>query len=96
MTVAQAEDAQMRVPLGDVNLNTEAGAKSALARIESRADDFCDANSGRQPLERAQASNRCVAAMTRKGVTKLDAPLVTALLDRETGVSTTQFAVLNH
>jgi UrcA family protein len=95
VTAAQAEDGQMRVPLADVNLGTEAGAKSALARIENTADNFCDANAGRQTLERSQVSDRCVATMTRKGVSTLDAPMVTALLDRQTGVATSQYAALD-
>lgn len=92
----QAQDDQMRVPLASVNLDTEAGAKSALGRIEDKATIFCDADAGRQTLERTQISDRCVASMTRKGVATLDAPLVTALLDRQTGVSTTQYAALNN
>jgi UrcA family protein len=95
VTVAQAEDGQMRVPLAGVNLDTEAGAKTALTRIENSADRFCDGNAGRQTLERSQISDRCAASMTRKGVTTLDAPLVTARLDRQTGVSTSQYAALS-
>src|ERR1700751_4254189 len=80
-TAAWSEDGQMRVPLGDLNMTTPEGAHVALARIELSAADFCDANAGRQSLERSKYVDRCVADMTRKSVTPPHAPLVTALLD---------------
>lgn len=80
-TAAWAEDGQMRVSLGDVNTGTTEGAKTALARIEFSAGTFCDADAGRQSLERSAAVNRCMANMTRKSVAQLNAPMVTALLD---------------
>jgi len=81
MTAAQAEDGQMRVKLGDLNLATDDGAKTALVRIQSQADSFCEVSSGRQSLERVAVENRCVTSMTRKSVAQLNAPLVTALLE---------------
>jgi UrcA family protein len=81
MTAAQAEDGQMRVRLGGLNLATADGAKMALTRIQLQADNFCEVSSGRQTLERVAVENRCVASMTRKSVAQLNAPLVTALLD---------------
>jgi UrcA family protein len=80
MTAARAEDGQMRVKLADLNLATDAGAKTALARIRWNAASFCDAGAGRQSLERSGAVDRCVGTMTRKSVAQLNAPLVTALL----------------
>ena len=88
---AQAEDARMRVKVSDINVTTEDGARTALARIRSGAAEFCDASAGRQGLERTAIVNRCVAEMTRKGVEGLHAPLVTALLDRQ-AVSQTRIA----
>jgi UrcA family protein len=80
-TAAWSDDGQMRVALGDLNMATPEGAHFALARIERSAANFCDANAGRQSLERTAKVDRCVADMTRKSVTQLRAPLVTALLD---------------
>jgi UrcA family protein len=80
-SAVQAEDAQMRVKLADLNMSTEADAKAALARIEYSAGDFCEQTSGREPLDRMYVKTRCVAAMTRKSVKQLNAPMVTALLD---------------
>lgn len=81
MTAARAEDSQMRVKLGDLNLATSGGAAAALDRIQSQADNFCEAASGREPLERTAVVGRCVSQMTRKSVAQLNAPLVTALLE---------------
>lgn len=83
VTAASAEDAQMHVKVTDINLTTDAGAKSALARIRFSAAQFCERDAGRQSLERTALVERCVAEMTRKGVDGLNAPLVTALLRRE-------------
>ena len=80
-TASQAEEARMRVRMGDINLATQTGAQTALARIRYSAASFCEAEGGRQPLERAVVVDRCVAEMTRKGVERLNAPLVTALLN---------------
>lgn len=80
-TVAQAEDASMRVKLADLNLTTQAGAQAALARIRWSAGLFCEASPGLKALERSAPIDRCISEMTHKGVTQLNAPLVTALLD---------------
>lgn len=80
-TVAQAEDGTMRVKLAGLNLATETGAHTALARIRWSAGVFCEARPGLKALERSAPVDRCVSEMTRKGVTQLNAPLVTALLD---------------
>lgn len=77
---AQAEDAQMRVKLADINMSTEAGAKAALSRIQFSAANFCEQSAGRESLERAKVTDRCVAQMTLKSVKQLNAPMVTALL----------------
>jgi UrcA family protein len=86
VATAQAEDGQMRVKLADVNMSSEAGAKAALARISWSAESFCEATSGRQSLERMSVMKRCIADMTRRGVEKLNAPAVTALMQETSGV----------
>jgi UrcA family protein len=80
-TVARAEEASMRVKLADLNLTTQAGAQIALARIRWSAGVFCEASPGLKALERSAPVDRCVGDMTRKGVSQLGAPLVTALLE---------------
>ena len=81
MTAARAEDGQMRVQLAGLNLDTVAGAQSALTRIHASAGVFCDDVQGRQSLERQAAVQQCVDRMTRKSVEALHAPTVTALLE---------------
>ena len=80
-TVARSEDASMRVKLAGLNLTTQAGAQTALARIRWSAGVFCDASPGLKALERSAPVDRCVSEMTRKGVSQLNSPLVTALLE---------------
>lgn len=82
-TTAQAEEGLMRVRLADLNLATPAGAHVALARIRWNAGVFCEAAPGPKSLARAAVIDRCVTDMTRKGVTQLNAPLVTALFEGE-------------
>ena len=80
-TVAHAEDGQIRVRIGDLDLASTEGAKDALERIENKVEVFCEANGGRLTLQREVASDQCVADLTRKSVRQLDAPLVTALYE---------------
>lgn len=89
-TAAQAEEGQMRVKLAGIDMTTEAGAKTALARIQFSAADFCEQTAGRAPLERVSAQDHCAAAMTRKSVQQLNAPMVSALLNG--GAKPSQFA----
>jgi UrcA family protein len=84
INAAQAEDAQMRVKLADINVASDAGAKTALTRIQFSAANFCEQSSGRESLERQSLKNHCVAEMTRKSVQQLNAPMVTALLGGRT------------
>jgi UrcA family protein len=71
----------MSVKLAGLDLATNAGAKSALARIQVSAANFCEATEGRDSLDRLYVKKHCVAAITLKGVKQLNAPMVTALLD---------------
>ena len=86
---AHAEDATMRVRIGDLNLHHEDGAKVALQRIKSAATRFCGSEIT-SPLEFAKQVNSCRKDMTEKAVVQLNAPLVTALYPPRT--STTQYA----
>jgi UrcA family protein len=87
MTAARAEDGQMRVKVGDLNLSTPEGAQEALSRIHASATVFCEVGPGREQLERVAAENRCVTAMVQKGVDGLQAPLVSATLDARSPAS---------
>lgn len=81
---AHAEEGVMRVKVGDLNVHTDAGARTAFKRINNAVRDFCG------PLQGYSAEVRaCRKEMTDKAVAKLDAPLVTALY---TPAATTQLA----
>ena len=85
-TAAHAEDGEIRVRLGDLDLASSDGAEDALERIENKVEVFCEAGGGRLTLQRVQASERCVADLTRRSVRQLDAPMVTALYEYSTPV----------
>jgi UrcA family protein len=76
---AVAEDGQMHVRLGDLNLQTADGAQAAIDRIRHSAAAFCEADVGRRPLGQAMESQKCVGRMSAKAVEALNAPQVTAL-----------------
>jgi UrcA family protein len=83
---AHAEDGEIRVRVGDLDLASSDGAEDALERIENKVEVFCEAGAGRLTLQRVQASDRCVADLTRRSVRQLDAPMVTALYEYSTPV----------
>ena len=86
---AHAEDATMRVRIGDLNLHHEDGAKVALQRIKTAATKFCG-NDITSPIDFAASVTSCRKGMTEKAVVQLNAPLVTALYAPR--LSTTQYA----
>ena len=81
VATVQAEEAQMRVQVADLNTHTAGGAEVAMNRIRLRVAVFCQANEGNRSLAVKAEVNRCVREMGRKAVTQLDAPLVTALYE---------------
>lgn len=85
-TVAHAEDGEIRVRVGDLDLASSDGAEDALERIENKVEVFCEASGGRLTLQRAAASEQCVADLTRRSVRQLDAPMVTALYESSSPV----------
>ena len=87
---AHAEEATMRVRIGDLNVHEEPGARAALRRIKYAATNFCGPING-YPLTLTRASKECRKEMTDKAVAKLDAPVVTALYAPQTA-TTTQLA----
>ena len=75
---ANGEQAQMKVPIGDLNLQSGAGARSALGRISSAATVFCSDDEGRTDIGHKMEAGKCKDRMTYLAVSTLDAPLVTA------------------
>lgn len=68
----------MRVKVGDLNVHTDTGARTAFQRINIAARNYCG------PLQGYSASyavevRTCRQDMVDKAVSKLNAPLVTAI-----------------
>ena len=80
---ARAEEGVMRVKIGDLNVHSDAGARTAFKRINLAARDFCGPLQGYSATYPAEV-RACRKEMVEKAVTKLDAPLVTALYSPQT------------
>ena len=78
---ANAEDGTMKVRVGDLNVQSNAGAQAALARIHVAAANFCGGGEARD-LGAISQQRACVHRMTGKAVDALQAPKVTALSGR--------------
>lgn len=85
---AHAEEGVMRVKIGDLNVHTDTGARTAFKRINNAAREFCGPLQGYSATY-SQEVRDCRKDMVDKAVSKLDAPLVTAL---HTPQATTQLA----
>jgi UrcA family protein len=77
--LAADEIATMRVSTGDLNLQSNSGAQDVLRRIENASSAFCGIEDGNRDLGRQLESLKCRNKMTYLAVSKLDAPLVTAM-----------------
>jgi UrcA family protein len=77
-----AEPAAVSVPYGDLDLDSPAGVRSMLRRLEEAAGRAC----GRQPtglrLGEAVRVRNCRADVMRQAVVQLDRPMLTASLAR--------------
>jgi len=82
--IALAQDDAMTVRVSDLNLNSSAGARKALARARIAADRFCGGAPDIRQLERARLTNSCRTTMTARAVQAMNAPLVTAALHGRT------------
>jgi UrcA family protein len=80
-THAQDGTDQMRVKVGDLNLTTNNGARSALTRIRVATADFCSVSPGDRNLAVQAEARKCDAQMTYLAVKKLDSPVVTAMYE---------------
>jgi UrcA family protein len=84
-SVASAEDGTMSVRVGDLNVQSDAGAKAALSRIQVAARSFCGGD-GSRDLGVIAEQRACVWRMTGKAVDSLGAPKVTALNGRSSTI----------
>ena len=67
----------MIVRVGDLNTSSHQGAEVALRRIKNAAAQFCGPQT--RDLATTYEQRRCTERMTRKAVSSLNAPMVTAL-----------------
>ena len=72
---------QMVVKIGDLNLTTNNGARSALTRIRVASRDFCSVSPGDRNLAVQAEARKCDAQMAYLAVKKLDSPVVTAMYE---------------
>lgn len=74
-----AEAGTMTVKIGDLRLGAAPGAQRAYKRIRMAAAEFCGDDRSFRRLKQNAEISRCKARMTYLAVSKLDAPMVTAL-----------------
>jgi UrcA family protein len=79
---ANAQDESMRVRVGDLNVQSDAGAQAAYTRIRAASAKFCGGE-GSLDLAVITAQRACVDRMSSKAVDSLNAPKVTALSGRQ-------------
>lgn len=84
-SAASAQDASMSVRVGDLNLQSDTGAKAAYMRIRAASAQFCGGE-GSRDLRTISEQRACVDRMSVKAVDGLAAPKVTALIGRTSGV----------
>jgi UrcA family protein len=92
VTVPAAADPVMvtysvKVTHGDLNLETEAGAATAMNRIEQAAGRACGKALSARQIKATKLHQECVAGATHQIVAAIDAPVLTALYAREAPVA---------
>lgn len=71
----------MRVKVGDLNLSTAGGARTAFNRVRTASQEFCSVSPGDRNLAVQAEARKCDAQMTYLAVKKLDSPVVTAMYE---------------
>jgi UrcA family protein len=77
---APAEDrVSVRVPIADLNLQSEAGARVALRRITNAAGSICGDEADTRDLRRQALFQACVRHVVGEAVAAADSPMLAAL-----------------
>jgi UrcA family protein len=71
------------VAYGDLNLDTPAGSRTLLARIDVAASQACGGQPDVRDLGRIARFDACRAEATHRAVSELDAPRALAVAHRE-------------
>jgi UrcA family protein len=77
--LAADETGNMKVATEGLNLQSDSGAQTVLRRIRNASSAFCEEDIGSRDLGRRLESWKCRDRMMYLAVSKLDAPLVTAM-----------------
>jgi UrcA family protein len=77
----------VRVAHADLDLGSEAGARTAIARIEQAAAQACGKRPAPRLIGATQTHRACLADVTLKAVETINAPVLTALYGRTTSVT---------
>jgi len=78
-TPASEEGARIVLRYPELDLTREQGARTLIGRIQLAARAACGAEPSPLSLGEYQAFRRCVSQATSRSVTRVDAPLVTAI-----------------
>lgn len=77
IALAEVEQAPMAVHLSGLDLKTDAGAKTALKRIERAAAKFCTEDGGYSHIR--HTDDACKTAMTSRAIASIEAPKLAQL-----------------
>jgi UrcA family protein len=85
---------QVRVPVGDLDLNSRAGADALIQRVSAAADRACGhpADLGVAGVMEQRARHACKANAVDRAVAQVDAPVVQARYARMRGAVKVQVA----
>lgn len=72
------ETAEMRIKIGDLDLHSQAGAKTFMSRLHRGVVRFCSYD-GRTVRYQTATIRDCQIRMSTQAVRQLDAPMVTAM-----------------
>lgn len=67
----------VRVPYGDLNLDSDRGADTFIDRLDDAGARVCDVRSFPAPMAQRQRSRDCAVSFTQRGVVELDHQHVT-------------------
>jgi UrcA family protein len=73
----------VRVSYGDINLGSQAGAKTMVARIHRAAEQVCGPQPDHKALDLTRSYDRCVSSAVGGAVASINRPSVTALNGRQ-------------
>lgn len=77
--IVSGDNVMVSVSVADLNLATEAGARTALGRLKVAAREVCSPEPGIAELARWQRYETCVRGKVDKAVAEIGSPLMASL-----------------